>query len=145
MSDTKAKPFKITNLGPASLDGLEIHPLALAFPAYNTEDMAGLVQDIEKHGMREPVTLFEGKVLDGRNRVEAAKNMKGYFPRARFEGTFEQARDYVISLNLIRRHLDTGQRAMIAADLANITFNCFARPRWARCNFASCSDHPHET
>jgi hypothetical protein len=75
---------------------------------------------IEKHGMREPITLFEGKVLDGRNRVAAVKGINGYFPQAQFEGTFEQARDYVISLNLIRRHLETGQRAMIAADLANM-------------------------
>jgi len=72
--------------------------------------------------MRQPLTLFEGKILDGRNRAEAAKRTGLLFiPIEEFEGTFEQARDYVISLNLIRRHLDTGQRAMIAAQLAKLS------------------------
>jgi hypothetical protein len=72
--------------------------------------------------VRQPLTLFEGKILDGRNRAEAAKRTGLLFiPIEEFEGTFEQARDYVISLNLIRRHLDTGQRAMIAAQLAKLS------------------------
>jgi hypothetical protein len=94
----------------------------LAFPAYSNEDLGNLIDDIRAHGMRQPLTLFEGKILDGRNRAEAAKRTGLLFiPIEEFEGTFEQARDYVISLNLIRRHLDTGQRAMIAAQLAKLS------------------------
>jgi hypothetical protein len=94
----------------------------LAFPVYSNEDLGNLIDDIRAHGMRQPLTLFEGKILDGRNRAEAAKRTGLLFiPIEEFEGTFEQARDYVISLNLIRRHLDTGQRAMIAAQLAKLS------------------------
>jgi hypothetical protein len=103
------------------LDGLEIHPLALAFPVYGKQDFEKLTNDILNHGLRQPITLFEGKVLDGRNRVEAMrKTGKAAIPAVPFEGTFEQARDYVISLNMVRRHLTTGQRAMIATELAKM-------------------------
>jgi ParB-like chromosome segregation protein Spo0J len=103
------------------VDNLEIHPLALAFPAYGEEDLAKLASDIRNHGLRQPIALFEGKVLDGRNRVEAARKAGlTHVPSKKFEGTFDEARDYVISLNLVRRHLDTGQRAMIAAELTNL-------------------------
>jgi ParB-like chromosome segregation protein Spo0J len=103
------------------LDGLEIHPLALAFPVYGKDDFEKLTNDILNHGLRQPITLFEGKVLDGRNRVEAMRKAgKAAIPAIPFEGTFDQARDYVISLNMVRRHLNTGQRAMIAAELANL-------------------------
>jgi ParB-like chromosome segregation protein Spo0J len=121
MTDTndKSDTGKTLLIGPTA--SLEIHPLALAFPAYGETDLSQLADDIRDHGMRQPVTLFEGKVLDGRNRVDAAKKAGLIEIIAfEFEGTFEQARDYVISMNLVRRHLDTGQRSMIAADLAKM-------------------------
>jgi ParB-like chromosome segregation protein Spo0J len=110
MSDTTVK-----------LDGLEIHELAMVFPAYGGEDFEKLTNDIRNYGVRQPITLFEGKVLDGRNRYDAAREAgKTTIPAIYFEGPYEEARNYVISLNLIRRHLDTGQRAMIVADLAKM-------------------------
>jgi ParB-like chromosome segregation protein Spo0J len=103
------------------LDGLEIHPLALAFPVYGGDDFEKLINDIRNYGLRQPITLFEGKVLDGRNRVEAMKKAgKATIPAVPFEGTFDEARAYVVSLNMVRRHLTTGQRAVIATELANL-------------------------
>jgi ParB-like chromosome segregation protein Spo0J len=65
----------------------------LAFPAYSNEDLGNLIDDIRAHGMRQPLTLFEGKILDGRNRAEAAKRTDLLFiPIEEFEGTFEQRR-----------------------------------------------------
>ena len=49
----------------------EFHPLANLFPLMEGEDFDKLVQDIREHGLREPITLHEGKVLDGRNRHRA--------------------------------------------------------------------------
>jgi hypothetical protein len=103
------------------VEGLEVHELALAFPAYKEPDMDKLTIDVRDHGMREPVTLYEGKILDGRNRKEAAiRAQLTTIPSKTFEGTYDEARNYVISLNLVRRHLTTGQRAMIAAELAKM-------------------------
>jgi hypothetical protein len=66
-------------------------------------------------------SFCEGKILDGRNRVAAAKQAgQTKIIHTGFEGSSEQARDFVISMNLARRHLDTGQRGMIAADLATL-------------------------
>jgi hypothetical protein len=52
-----------------SLASLEPHPLALPIPAYSNEDLGNLIDDIRAHGMRQPLTLFEGKILDGHNRA----------------------------------------------------------------------------
>jgi ParB-like chromosome segregation protein Spo0J len=127
MSEDKAPPpnvetrISFDDLPPINIAGLEIHPLALAFPAYNKHDMAALAEDMRAHGMLQKITLFEGKVLDGRNRVEAAKQIGLMFiPIDRFQGTFEQARAYVISLNMVRRDLTTSQKARIAASLARM-------------------------
>jgi hypothetical protein len=115
--------FKIApdDVEKVSVNNLEIHELALAFPAYGEKDMAELAEDIRDHGMRLAITLFEGKVLDGRNRVEAARKAGlTLVPSGNFEGTYNQARDYVISLNLNRRHLTDDQRSAIAAKLATM-------------------------
>src|SRR5262245_26574421 len=50
---------------------LEPHQFALRFPAMTGEDFDELVEDIKKNGQLEPIHLYEGKVLDGRNRLAA--------------------------------------------------------------------------
>src|SRR5262245_17601140 len=97
---------------------LEFHALATLFPLLNGEDFDELVADIRKHGLREPIVMFEGKVLDGRNRYRACIEAGVEPTFAHYQGDDPAA--YVISLNLLRRHLNESQRAMVAAKLATL-------------------------
>ena len=100
------------------MDPLEFHPLADLFPMMTDGDLAELGEDMLKHGQREPIWLYEGKILDGRNRYRACQ-MKGIQPRTT-ETRVADPLAFVISLNLKRRHLDASQRAMVVAEIAKL-------------------------
>lgn len=95
------------------------HPLADLFPMMDDDAFLDLAQDIEKHGQREPIIIYENKILDGRNRYKACQ-MLGFSPRFK-EYNGNDALGFVISLNLKRRHLTESQRSMVAANLANLS------------------------
>jgi hypothetical protein len=98
-------------------DNLEFHELANVFPMMSDLELA---DDIKKNGLLERITLFEGKILDGRNRYKASKLASYQFTEkdfVSFNGTREQAIELVISKNILRRHLTSDQRAAIAAEL----------------------------
>lgn len=100
------------------LSKLEPHPLAALFPMIDGTDYGALVEDIRLHGVREPITLYQGKILDGRNRVKAAIDCDKTVNTIDFTGTEDEARAYVMSLNLHRRHLTAEQRReLIKAEL----------------------------
>ena len=61
--------------------------------------------------------MYEGRILDGRNRYFACLKA-GVKPKLeKFSGTFDEALAFVISHNLRRRHLDASQKAMAGARL----------------------------
>jgi len=93
------------------------HPDANLFPCMGTEELESLAQDIKQNGLQEPIRLFEGKVLDGRNRVLACAkaNVEPRFVQWHKNGVSSLA--FVVSENLERRHLSTSQRAALAAQL----------------------------
>lgn len=96
-----------------------IHPLAAAFPEMAAEEFADLKASIKDHGLRHPVVLLEGQILDGRNRDAACVELK--IPP--FYREYDPAIDgdvpvaFVADENLNRRNLTIGQRAAIAAEL----------------------------
>jgi hypothetical protein len=97
---------------------LEFHPLANIFPMMTDEEVNDLGEDMLKHAQREPIWLFEGMILDGRNRYNACL-LNDIEPRfVEFRGA--DALGFVMSLNLHRRHLDESQRAMVGAKLATM-------------------------
>jgi N6-adenosine-specific RNA methylase IME4 len=94
---------------------LESHKFADIFPMVEGEQAEQLKLDIKENGLIQPIVLFEGKILDGRNRYKASKEL-GLTPK--FETyTGEKPLEFVISGNLKRRHLTESQRAVIAQDI----------------------------
>jgi len=91
------------------------HPAAAIFPLLDDEAMDRLAADIGKNGLLHPVVLAAGKVLDGRNRLEACRRAKVMPRTVEFSGPDPVA--YVISANLERRHLSAGQLAVVAERL----------------------------
>lgn len=106
--------------GNAVATELEFHPVCLMFPNMNSWEFNALVNDILHNGVREPIWLDkDGKVIDGRHRVKACIKLQIDVPYR----VIEDGEDPVflaISANLARRHLGVGQRAMIAARIANM-------------------------
>jgi hypothetical protein len=56
---------------PTSPASLEFHPHACDFPLMEGKEFKELVADIEKNGLRDPIILFGGQILDGRYRYRA--------------------------------------------------------------------------
>lgn len=91
------------------MSSLTQHPLSAAFPAMPSADLQALTDDIRAHGLRFPIIILSGMVLDGWHRATACRTL-GIEP-----GTvaFDESLDpvaYVQSVNLNRRHLTGSQR-----------------------------------
>ncbi len=102
----------------------QYHPLSGIVPLLGGEDFTAFVANIRDNGLLEPIVLHpDGSILDGRNRYHACIEA-GVEPRFRTFGDRasdgDDPRAFVISLNIMRRHLSESQRAMIAARLANL-------------------------
>lgn len=98
----------------------EYHEIANVFPLLDEDELKQLAMDIVDSGLRRPVVMFEGKILDGRNRYRACQ-MAGVKPTTvEFGGDWDNALKYVTSENMVRRHLTASQRGMVAARLANL-------------------------
>ena len=54
---------------------MDIHEFANIFPMLGDEELKELCADIEKNGLAEPITVYEGKILDGRNRWTACTRL----------------------------------------------------------------------
>jgi len=94
------------------------HALAELFPTMSPSDYAELLDDVRAHGVREPIWIYEGKVLDGNHRLRAAT--EACKPAASQQYTGHDPLAFIISMNLRRRHLTTGQRASIADKMAQM-------------------------
>ena len=82
------------------------HPAADLFPPMDGISFISLVKDIQKHGQQEPIYTYKGKILDGRNRLKACKELD-IEPLFQELDPDESPDPYslVMSLNYHRRHL----------------------------------------
>jgi hypothetical protein len=99
---------------------LTAHPIADIFPVMEGPEFDAMVEDIKTNGLREPITLYEDKILDGRNRYRAVikANRQYSLKEENFRPySGSDPLGFVISANLHRRHLNESQRALIAGKL----------------------------
>jgi hypothetical protein len=92
-----------------------VHPVADLFPMLANDELAELAEDIKQRGLLHPIVLDgEGRVLDGRNRL-AACELIGIEPTfTTYEG--DDPDGYALAVNVQRRNLTKGQRAMLIVD-----------------------------
>jgi len=91
---------------------MEYHDAANAFPLMDDNRYEDLLEDIRQHGLIEPITLCEGKILDGRNRYRACLEL-GIDPKFRIIEYGANPWDYVWSLNGERRDITDDQRYLV--------------------------------
>jgi hypothetical protein len=109
---------------------MKFHPLAEIFPLMEGAEFDELVADIKANGLREKIDLYEGMIVDGRNRflalqrlgIDPSADPSKYFRRAIYahsvggdiapheQSNDDRVRAYVISKNIHRRHLTAEQR-----------------------------------
>ena len=97
---------------------LAIHPIALLLPPMNEAEYKEFKDDILGNGLHNPIILYQDKVLDGRNRYLACKELEIDVWAREWEGGSDPI-EYVISQNIHRRHLTAGQRSIVAAKAMN--------------------------
>lgn len=90
-----------------------IHPAADLFPLVEGEELQELCADIKEHGLQQPIVVWhDGSLLDGRNRLLACYFTNQEVVTKRYEG--DDPVQFSLSANLHRRHLNAGQRAVVA-------------------------------
>ena len=52
-------------------DILPVHPAADLFPLMSESELRELGEDIETNGLQSPIIIHDGRLLDGRNRLDA--------------------------------------------------------------------------
>ena len=94
----------------------KLHPACIAFPKISDAELRELAEDIRVRGLLHPIVMLDGKILDGRNRFNACK-LAGIEPTfVEWEGNGSPVA-WVVSTNLMRRHLTSSQRAVVAHDI----------------------------
>jgi ParB-like nuclease domain len=124
---TEHKPTKQSAPSPPPKswrDVIAVHPAAELFPLIDPEDLQALANDIQEHGLRQPCCLLEDEngdvvLVDGRNRLDALAllgeeiTLDNTIIFERFPADSVDAYARVVSLNLRRRHLSTGDKRKV--------------------------------
>lgn len=96
---------------------LKAHPFAEIFPmmSENSSEFEQLSHSISQDGIKQPIWLYDRKILDGRNRYKIYTTMPDVeLPTETFKGNDVEALQFVITLNMRRRHMTESQRAITA-------------------------------
>ena len=93
----------------------KVHPAADVFPMMADDELAELQANIRANGVKLSIVFWhDGRLLDGRNRLEAMERLGIDTDRASIHADTVTCGDpaaWVITLNIHRRHLTKQQRA----------------------------------
>lgn len=92
---------------------MKLHPLCTLFPRMEGAEFEALKKDIKANGLRSPIVVHKGMVLDGGNRFRACADLGIKPETVEFAGG--NIVSFVLSANLHRRHMTAGQQAAIVA------------------------------
>lgn len=102
-----------------TIEAMQFHPAANLFPLLDGPELTELADDIREHGLKVPIVIHKGLILDGRNRFRACQEA-GVTPRFVQWEEDGSPTTWVLSLNLKRRHLTPAQKACLAVKLIPI-------------------------
>jgi hypothetical protein len=91
----------------------QLHPLCTLFPRMSGAEFDALRDDIKANGLRSPIVLHSGMILDGGNRYRACVEAGVEPTFSEFDGG--NLVSFVLSANLHRRNRSAGQQAAIVA------------------------------
>lgn len=114
------------------------HPLSAAFPAMSAAEFQALKDSIENIGVQNPITLYEGMVIDGWHRYSASQELGMPCPTAEL-GDVDPI-DFVKAQNKERRHLSAGAWALIETELWQ--WRSVGKPAIAACAAGSSVTNP---
>jgi hypothetical protein len=116
---------EITSENNASAVAVKFHPLADIFPLMEGADFDALVADIKANGLNDRILLYDGMIIDGRNRYRAL--LAAGLEPADIDKLHclvdaraiigDDPLTFVISANLHRRHLTRKQKREVTAKL----------------------------
>jgi hypothetical protein len=113
----------------------DFHPIADLFPLMEGAEFEDLVADIKQNGLREKIDLYQGKIVDGRNRYRALLKLgidpsaepKKYFRKALYVHSVggkatgispdDLMRAYANSKNIHRKHYTAEEKREAIAKL----------------------------
>lgn len=104
----------------AKLREFEVHPLADLFPLVDGQEYEDLRTSVRENGVVNRVTLYQGKILDGRNRMRAAIAEGVHVPTHNLPDDADPVA-FVLSQNITRRHLTPHDRAALAIKVMEIS------------------------
>jgi hypothetical protein len=87
------------------------HPLSSAFPAMTDNEFKELRDSIEVNGVLNPITIYEGMVIDGWHRYKAANEANVDCPETELDEWIDP-KDFVLAQNKNRRHITMAQLAL---------------------------------
>lgn len=124
---------------------LDAHPLTEHMPVKSEPEYEALKESIRLNGLQQPLTRFEGKILDGRHRLRACRELGIPVAVLDFVGSRDDAWVYVLQSNQYHHDYGTGQRAAVAALLEpEVADRPRPRPRTNRTADAPCGRQPRQ-